>query len=53
MSAQGLIEVVLDRWVTSTELRYIRENYRAFYVNPLAHTEMAGMIRRDLDEVML
>ena len=53
MSAQGLIEVVLDRWVTSGDLRYIRENYRAFYVNPLAHREMADMICRELDEVML
>lgn len=51
MSRQGLIEVVLDRWVTSTELRYIRECWGAFYNDPMGHAWLVAIIREDLDSV--
>lgn len=49
MSRQGLIEVALDRWVTSTELRFIRENYGAFYRDPLGHPELVDVVYADLE----
>lgn len=49
MSRQGMIEVVLDRWVTSTELRFIREFYGAFYYDPMGHSGLASEIRDELD----
>lgn len=50
MNTQALIEVVLDRWVTSTDLGFIRENYRAFYNDPMGHRELVGIICNELSE---
>ncbi len=48
MNTQAMIEVVLDRWVTSAELRFIRENYRAFYNDPMGHKHLASIICDEL-----
>mgnify|MGYP007069956630 CR=1 FL=1 len=51
MSRQGLIEVVLDRWVTSMDLAYIRENYGTFYKDPVGHITWASEIVRELEAI--
>lgn len=48
MSRQALIEYVLDMWVTNADLKYIRENYRGFYNDPLGFKNLADIIRDDL-----
>lgn len=48
MSRQALIEYVLDRWVSSTDLKFIRDNYRGFYNDPVRYKNLAGLILDDL-----
>lgn len=49
MSKQGMIEVVLDRWVTSNELSYIREHWYSFYHDPMGHSWLVTEICDELD----
>lgn len=50
MSRQAMIEVVLDRWVTSSDLRYIKENYGSFYHDPFGNRDLAYDICEELGD---
>lgn len=50
MNTQAIIENMLDMWLSTKQLNYIAENWKAFYSDPLRYknTVVVDMVKFDL-----
>lgn len=53
MTKQALLEHVLDMWLTSKQIEYIKEGWNAFYNEPLKYQNsvVVDMVKLSLQEV--
>ena len=50
MNTQAIIENLLDMWLSTKQLHYIAENWKAFYTDPLRYKNsiVIDMVKMDL-----
>lgn len=52
MNNQALIENILDMWLSQKQLESIKENWKAFYNNPLQYKDsvVVEMVKQSITE---